>query len=145
MIIAEGGGGLTGNIQKGHCSTSGERRRVNAMTTSTSPATNAAASRLTRPDGSPLRALVVDDEPMLADLLSMALRYDGWEVRAAATGIAGVRAVREFAPDVVLLDVMLPDIDGLEVLRRLRGTDPDIPVLFLTARDAVEDRIAGIT
>ncbi len=100
---------------------------------------------LTRPDGSPLRALVVDDEPMLADLLSMALRYDGWEVQAAATGITAVRAAREFAPDVVLLDVMLPDIDGLEVLRRLRGTDPDVPVLFLTARDAVEDRIAGIT
>ena len=100
---------------------------------------------LTRPDGSPLRALVVDDEPMLADLLSMALRYDGWEVKAAATGITAVRAAREFAPDVVLLDVMLPDIDGLEVLRRLRGTDPDVPVLFLTARDAVEDRIAGIT
>ena len=89
---------------------------------------------LTRPDGSPLRALVVDDEPMLADLLSMALRYDGWEVKAAATGITAVRAAREFAPDVVLLDVMLPDIDGLEVLRRLRGTDPDVPVLFLTAR-----------
>jgi two-component system, OmpR family, response regulator len=104
-----------------------------------------ARTPLKRPDGSPLRALVVDDEPMLADLLSMALRYDGWEVRSAATGIAGVRAAREFGPDVVLLDVMLPDIDGLEVLRRLRGSDPDVPVLFLTARDAVEDRIAGIT
>src|SRR4051812_19917107 len=113
------------------------------MTTSTSPpsssatnraATNrAAANRLTRPDGSPLRALVVDDEPMLQDLLSMALRYDGWEVRAAGTGTAGVRAAREFSLDVVLLDVMLPDIDGLEVLRRMRGTDPDVPVLFLTA------------
>jgi two-component system OmpR family response regulator len=120
------------------------------MTTSTSPAsssaaTRAAANRLTRPDGSPLRALVVDDEPMLQDLLSMALRYDGWEVRSAASGTAGVRAAREFSPDVVLLDVMLPDIDGLEVLRRMRGTDPDVPVLFLTAKDAVEDRIAGIT
>ena len=106
---------------------------------------NQAAGRLTRPDGRPLRALVVDDEPMLLDLLSMALRYDGWEVKGVGTGIAGVRAAREFEPDVVLLDVMLPDIDGLEVLRRLRGTDPDVPVLFLTARDAVEDRIAGIT
>jgi two-component system OmpR family response regulator len=92
-----------------------------------------------------LRALVVDDEPMLQDLLSMALRYDGWDVKSAANGIGAVRAAREFAPDVVILDVMLPDIDGLEVLRRLRGTDPDVPVLFLTAKDAVEDRIAGIT
>ncbi|HVN13948.1 MAG TPA: response regulator transcription factor [Kineosporiaceae bacterium] len=114
-------------------------------TTSPSPATGTTATRLTRPDGKPLRALVVDDEPMLQDLLSMALRYDGWEVKTAGSGIAGVRTAREFEPDVVLLDVMLPDIDGLEVLRRLRGTDPDVPVLFLTARDAVEDRIAGIT
>jgi two-component system OmpR family response regulator len=92
-----------------------------------------------------MRALVVDDEPMLADLLSMALRYDGWQVRTASDGTAAVRAAREFGPDVVLLDVMLPDVDGLEVLRRLRGHDPDVPVLFLTAKDAVEDRIAGIT
>src|SRR5919199_2838132 len=103
------------------------------------------AAPLTHADGSPTRALVVDDEVMLAELLTMALRYDGWDVRSVATGIAAVRAAREFAPDVVLLDVMLPDIDGLEVLRRLRGSDPDVPVLFLTARDAVEDRIAGIT
>ena len=60
-----------------------------------------ARTPLKRPDGSPLRALVVDDEPMLADLLSMALRYDGWEVRSAGTGIAGIRAAREFGPDVV--------------------------------------------
>jgi two-component system OmpR family response regulator len=117
------------------------------MTTSDLP-TSARSTRrapLTRPDGGPLRALVVDDEPMLQDLLSMALRYDGWEVRSASTGVAAVRAAKEFGPDVVLLDVMLPDFDGLEVLRRLRGHDPDVPVLFLTARDAVEDRIAGIT
>jgi two-component system OmpR family response regulator len=115
--------------------------------TSDTAAARATAPRtpLTRPDGSPLRALVVDDEPMLQDLLSMALRYDGWDVKSAANGIGAVRAAREFSPDVVILDVMLPDIDGLEVLRRLRGTDPDVPVLFLTAKDAVEDRIAGIT
>src|SRR6185312_1564898 len=75
----------------------------------------------------------------------MALRYEGWEVRAAATGTTAVSAARQFRPDVVVLDVMLPDIDGLEVLRRLRGHRPDVPVLFLTARDAVEDRIAGLT
>jgi two-component system OmpR family response regulator len=98
-----------------------------------------------RADGEPVRVLVVDDEPMLSDLLSMALRYEGWEVRAAGTGSAAVSAARQFRPDVVVLDVMLPDIDGLEVLRRLRGHRPDVPVLFLTARDAVEDRIAGLT
>jgi two-component system OmpR family response regulator len=103
------------------------------------------AAPLTHADGSPTRALVVDDEVMLAELLTMALRYDGWDVRSAGSGTEAVRAARDFSPDVVLLDVMLPDIDGLEVLRRLRANDPDVPVLFLTARDAVEDRIAGIT
>src|SRR3954453_19955990 len=99
---------------------------------------------LRRPDGSPLRVLVVDDEPTLADLLTMALRYEGWDVRSASKGVTAVRAVRKFRPDAVLLDVMLPDIDGLEVLRRLRTDASDVPVLFLTARDAVEDRIAGL-
>ncbi len=103
------------------------------------------AAPLTHADGSPTRALVVDDEVMLAELLTMALRYDGWDVRSAGSGTEAVRAARDFDPDVVLLDVMLPDLDGLEVLRRLRANDPDVPVLFLTARDAVEDRIAGIT
>lgn len=100
---------------------------------------------LRRADGSPVRVLVVDDEATLADLLSMALRYEGWEVRSAADGLSAVRAAREFAPDAVVLDVMLPDIDGLEVLRRLRTERPEVPVLFLTARDAVEDRVAGLT
>ena len=100
---------------------------------------------LTRPDGSPLRVLVVDDEASIADLLSMALRYEGWDIRTASDGASAVREAREFRPDAVILDVMLPDIDGLEVLRRMRAEWPDIPVLFLTARDAVEDRVAGIT
>ncbi|HYN29078.1 MAG TPA: response regulator transcription factor [Dermatophilaceae bacterium] len=104
-----------------------------------------AQPRLTRPDGSPVRVLVVDDESNLTELLSMALRYEGWEVRAAASGHAAVRAAREFHPDAVVLDMMLPDFDGLEVLRRMRGDDPNVPVLFLTARDAVEDRVAGLT
>jgi two-component system OmpR family response regulator len=98
-----------------------------------------------RGEEKPVRVLVVDDEPLLRDLLAMALRYEGWEVRGAATGSSAVTAARRFRPDVVVLDVMLPDIDGLEVLRRLRGHRPDLPVLFLTARDAVEDRIAGLT
>jgi two-component system OmpR family response regulator len=103
------------------------------------------APELRRADGGPIRVLVVDDEATLADLLSMALRYEGWEVRTAADGGAAVRAAREFRPDVVVLDIMLPDLDGLEVLRRMRAETPDVPVLFLTARDAVEDRVAGLT
>jgi two-component system OmpR family response regulator len=107
--------------------------------------TSVARVDLRRPDGSPVRVLVVDDETTLSDLLSMALHYEGWEVRTAADGRAAVRIARDFRPDAVVLDVMLPDIDGLEVLRRLRAESPHVPVLFLTARDAVEDRIAGIT
>nr|WP_285634724.1 response regulator transcription factor [Actinoallomurus iriomotensis] len=100
---------------------------------------------MTRPDGSPVRVLVVDDELSLAEVLSGVLRYEGWEVMSAGDGAEAVRAGREFRPDAVLLDVMLPDSDGLEVLRRLRETDPEVAVLFLTARDSVEDRVAGIT
>ncbi|SDM58176.1 response regulator transcription factor [Streptomyces wuyuanensis] len=100
---------------------------------------------LRRTGGGPVRVLVVDDESSLTELLSMALRYEGWEVRSAGDGAGAVRAARAFRPDAVVLDVMLPDIDGLTVLGRLRRELPDVPVLFLTARDAVEDRIAGLT
>ncbi|MCZ7459342.1 response regulator transcription factor [Streptomyces sp. WMMC940] len=102
-------------------------------------------SGLRRTDGGPVRVLVVDDESSLTELLSMALRYEGWEVRSAGDGAGAVRAARAFRPDAVVLDVMLPDMDGLAVLGRLRRELPDVPVLFLTARDAVEDRIAGLT
>ncbi|WBB52729.1 response regulator transcription factor [Verrucosispora sp. WMMD573] len=100
---------------------------------------------LRRPDGEPVRVLVVDDEPTLTDLLSMALRYEGWQVRTAADGMAAVRAARQFQPDAVVLDVMLPDLDGFQVLRKLRADNDSVPVLFLTARDAVEERVAGLT
>jgi two-component system OmpR family response regulator len=100
---------------------------------------------LQRPDGSPLRVVVVDDEINIAELIAMALRYEGWEVRQAHTGSKAVAVAREFQPDAVVLDMMLPDFDGLEVLRRMRATDPGVPVLFLTARDSVEDRVAGLT
>src|SRR5439155_6902008 len=96
-------------------------------------------------DGQRVRVLVVDDESTLTELLSMALRLEGWEVQTAGDGFAAVRAGRAFQPDAVVLDMMLPDMDGLEVLRKLRSSAPDVPVLFLTARDAVEDRIAGLT
>ncbi|MFF3243257.1 response regulator transcription factor [Streptomyces sp. NPDC002870] len=102
-------------------------------------------TEMLRPDGSPVRVLVVDDEAALSELLSMALRYEGWEVRSAGDGAGAVRSARDFRPDAVVLDVMLPDMDGLAVLGRLRRELPQVPVLFLTARDSVEDRIAGLT
>jgi two-component system OmpR family response regulator len=101
--------------------------------------------RLTRADGSPIRALVVDDEPTLGELLSTVLRYEGWQVESALTGHAAIRAARSMEPDVIVLDVMLPDLGGIEVLRRIRQTNAHVPVLFLTAKDAVEDRVAGLT
>src|SRR5215470_1777183 len=100
---------------------------------------------LQRADGTPIRVLVVDDEPSLAELLASVLRYEGWEIRTAGDGTSAVRTAREFRPDAVVLDIMLPDFDGLEVLRRVRADLPHVCVLFLTARDAVEDRVAGIT
>ncbi|WP_304502054.1 response regulator transcription factor [Brachybacterium sp. FME24] len=99
---------------------------------------------LSRADGAPVRALVADDEAYLSDLLRMALQNEGWEVRTAANGQEALNVVREFAPDLLVLDIMMPGIDGMEVLTRLRAAGNDAPVLFLTAKDAVEDRIAGI-
>jgi two-component system OmpR family response regulator len=104
-----------------------------------------ARPELRRPDGQPVRVLVVDDEPTLAELVTLALRYEGWEVRSAPDGLSAVRVAREFRPDAVVLDVMLPDFDGLEVLRKMRAEQAKLPVLFLTAKDALEDRIAGLT
>jgi len=102
-------------------------------------------AKLTRIDGSPVRALVVDDEVSLGDLLQMALRYEGWDVRTATGGQQALSLARQFKPDVIVLDVMLPDLDGLEVLHRMRADGLDIPVLFLTAKDSVDDRISGLT
>jgi two-component system OmpR family response regulator len=98
-------------------------------------ASTGAQPRLRRPDGSPIRAVVVDDEDSLTDLLSMALRYEGWDVRLAPDG----------QKDIIVLDIMLPDIDGLQVLQRLRADGNQTPILFLTAKDSVDDRIAGLT
>ncbi|MDX8033178.1 response regulator transcription factor [Lentzea sp. BCCO 10_0856] len=102
-------------------------------------------TELRRPDGQPVRVLVVDDESTLAELMSMALRMEKWDVRTALDGQTAVRTARDFRPDVVVLDVMLPDFNGFEVLRKMRADFPTLPVLFLTAKDAVEDRIAGLT
>ncbi|WP_413318536.1 response regulator transcription factor [Agrococcus sp. 1P02AA] len=101
--------------------------------------------RLTRQDGSPIRVVVVDDEQSLADLVAMGLKYEGWDVKTAANGQQALQAVREYRPDAVVLDIMLPDIDGLTVLQRLRSAGFDVPVLFLTAKDSLDDRVAGLT
>jgi two-component system, OmpR family, response regulator len=98
-----------------------------------------------RADGNPINVLVVDDEPVLAEMVSMALRYEGWNIATAGDGTSALESARLQRPDVVVLDVMLPDMSGLDVLRKLREQNPQLPVLLLTAKDAVEDRIAGLT
>jgi two-component system OmpR family response regulator len=89
--------------------------------------------------------LVVDDEPNITDLLSMALRYEGFEVGVARTGRQALKAVYDFRPALIVLVVMLPDVDGFEVTRRLNDRGERVPILFLTARDATEDKIRGLT
>jgi two-component system OmpR family response regulator len=100
---------------------------------------------LTHADGSPIRVLAVDDESSLTELLSMAMRYEGWKVATADCGVKAVRVAKNLQPDVIVLDMMLPDFDGLEVMRRIRMDQPEVPVIFLTAKDSVGDRIAGLT
>jgi len=91
------------------------------------------------------RVLVVDDESNITDLVSMALRYEGFEVETAATGRDAIRMVERFRPELVILDVMLPDVDGFAVTERLKSARVKVPILFLTARDAVEDKVRGLT
>jgi two-component system, OmpR family, response regulator len=98
-----------------------------------------------RADGNPINVLVVDDESVLAEMVSMALRYEGWNISTAGDGGSAIASARAQRPDVVVLDVMLPDMSGLDVLHKLREENPQLPVLLLTAKDAVEDRIAGLT
>jgi two-component system OmpR family response regulator len=99
--------------------------------------------QLQRTDGSPVRALVVDDEHALADAVALAFAGDGWAVRSVHRGRDVLFAAREFQPDVIVLDVMLPDIDGFEIARRLRADGVSTPILFLTARDALDDKVRG--
>ncbi|MET9552642.1 response regulator transcription factor [Streptomyces sp. NPDC006645] len=94
--------------------------------------------------GSGSRVLVVDDEPAILDVLVTSLRFLGYEVTEAATGRAALAAVRQHAPHLVLLDVMLPDLDGFEVVRRLRQGGSDVPVVFLTARESGADVVDGL-
>jgi len=91
------------------------------------------------------RVLVVDDEANITFLLDSALRHFGFDVRVESSGRGGLRGVEEFDPDVVLLDVMLPDLDGFDVVKRMRADGYKVPVLFLTARDAVDDKVRGLS
>jgi two-component system, OmpR family, response regulator len=90
------------------------------------------------------KVLVVDDETSIADAVATALRYEGFEVREAATGKGAISAVVEFEPDLVVLDWMLPDVEGIEVGRRLRERGFETAILFLTAKDSVENKIAAL-
>ena len=96
------------------------------------------------PDSS-ARVLVVDDEPNITDLVALALRYEGFSVEKAGSGRAALSAVQKFKPDLVILDVMLPDLSGLDVMKRLTSEGRKVPVIFLTARDSTEDKVHGLT
>jgi two-component system, OmpR family, response regulator len=96
-------------------------------------------------DAGAVRLLVVDDEPDIVELLSASLRFAGYDVSTAANGKEALELAKSFRPDLVLLDVMMPGMDGFSVLTRLRGEGHRVPVLFLTARDATEDKVRGLT
>ena len=100
---------------------------------------------MTGQTGPATRVLVVDDEPAIADLVATALRYEGFQVETAADGRGALTQVDEFRPALVILDVMLPGIDGFEVQRRLSESGIRVPVLFLTAKEATEDKVRGLT
>jgi two-component system OmpR family response regulator len=91
------------------------------------------------------RVLVVDDEPNIVDVISMALRYQGFEVDSAGNGADAIAAVGSFRPHLMVLDVMLPDMEGFDVARRIGAQQARVPIIYLTARDATEDKIRGLT
>ncbi len=99
----------------------------------------------TEPAKSTIRVLVVDDEPNIVDVVSMALRFEGFAIESAGTGHDALEAVAEFRPHLIVLDVMLPDMPGFQVAERLRARRLEIPIIFLTARDAAEDKLRGLT
>ena len=100
---------------------------------------------MTRASGPEARILVVDDEPNIVELLSTSLRFAGFEVRTAQDGAEALDVARSFGPDLLVLDVMMPGLDGFDVLRSLRSSGSRTPVVFLTARDAPKDRVSGLT
>ena len=91
------------------------------------------------------RVLVVDDEPNLAEVVTMALRFQGFVVETAGTGREALAAVTSFKPQLIVLDVMLPDMEGFEVARRLGSQRAGVPIIFLTARDSTEDKVRGLS
>ena len=91
------------------------------------------------------KVLVVDDEPSITDLVSMALRWEQFDVRVAGNGREALEAVESFSPDLAVLDIIMPDIDGFEVAQRLRDQGVQLPILFLSARDATEDKVRGLS
>jgi two-component system OmpR family response regulator len=91
------------------------------------------------------KLLVVDDEPNIVELLSASLRFAGFEVASACNGVDAMRLARSFRPDLLVLDVMMPEMDGFDLVRRLRSEGSRTPVVFLTARDATEDKVTGLT
>lgn len=111
----------------------------------TRPAILGQLPAIRRADGTPVRVLLVDDERALTNLVTMSLRYEGWDVEVAHNGRDATAKFASVKPDVVVLDIMLPDLDGLQILNRLRSTVSYTPVLFLTARDTVADRVTGLT
>jgi two-component system OmpR family response regulator len=96
-------------------------------------------------NGAGHRVLVVDDEPNIVDVIQMALRYQGFEVESAGNGAEAIAAVSSFKPELIVLDVMLPDMEGFEVAKRIGGRQARVPIIYLTARDATEDKIRGLT
>jgi two-component system OmpR family response regulator len=97
------------------------------------------------PEPNALRILVVDDEPNIVDVISMALRFQGFAVAAAGSGAEALAQVADFRPHLVVLDIMLPDMEGFDVAERLSAKRIDVPIIFLTARDATEDKVRGLT
>ena len=118
---------------------------VDPPTQNSRPALLGTLPKLRRADGAPIRVLVVDDERALTNLVTMALRYEEWEVDVAHDGREAIAKFGKDRPDAVVLDIMMPDVDGLHVLQRLREQCTRTPVLFLTARDSVLDRVTGLT
>ena len=100
---------------------------------------------MTRESPQPLRVLVVDDEPNIVDVISMGLRFHGFDVESAGSGHEALAQVAAYRPHLMVLDIMLPDMEGFEVARRLGAERADLPIVFLTARDATEDKVRGLT